>query len=490
MYYTSTNSIFRDNNIPTNNCPTDASFSVQHGNLGIGVPFSNMAVCTNTFFRDDLKDGGDGCCRVADSTTSTGNNKTCESYTGSTDYSIGLKILNNDDKYEICQSVPFKKQLPDFQNFGETIVKVLIALIITTIIGISIEFWLKYGTHNEAIHYATNSKELNIIDFLFPIDISKYPYKIDVDNFKGEKLSGGGRFVREFSKGDRSKSSVDSNNNTSSVSKKKLFPYNLFDLKENVDSIFINTVTKSIAIYFLFSIFFARYALNKLYTRCSDVYQGIIGKDDHIKSTIVFFFIMFFTSLILAISFGIGGLIIAIAPIIIFISFILFFFTEQFGFGTYFGLKVNESNKEYFKIFPFERFFKKWMEDKEEKDEDESGLQKIISTVIKVIIVVFKTALAIFILFISLVALGTASNALSLLWFIIHKLFYFFYIPMSGYKEFLNRIKYHGNLLTIIFCLNVIVASFANLNPVAASIISIVLGIIIAAKCYYYFKAQ
>ena len=49
-----------------------------------------------------------------------GNNKTCESYVGNTDHSIGLKILNSDgNKYEICQSVPFKKQLPDFQNFAD-----------------------------------------------------------------------------------------------------------------------------------------------------------------------------------------------------------------------------------------------------------------------------------------------------------------------------------------------------------------------------------
>jgi len=94
----------------------------------------------------------------------------------------------------------------------------------------------------------------------------------------------------------------------------------------------------------------------------------------------------------------------------------------------------------------------------------------------------------VFYLLICIMLFGGLGNLMASMWFVISKLVYFFYIPLSNFKKFLNIIKQHGNLLTIMLCLNVIVGSGVYLDKAVTSIMSLILSVIVVYKCYMYFN--
>ena len=61
-------------------------------------------------------------------------------------------------------------------------------------------------------------------------------------------------------------------------------------------------------------------------------------------------------------------------------------------------------------------------------------------------------------------------------------IFKIFYIPFTNIIELVDILKSHGNLLTILFCSNIITASANSLNPSTTGIMSAVLGIIVIYK--------
>jgi len=94
----------------------------------------------------------------------------------------------------------------------------------------------------------------------------------------------------------------------------------------------------------------------------------------------------------------------------------------------------------------------------------------------------------VFYLLICFMLFGGLGNLMASMWLLISKLVYFFYIPLSNFKKFLNIIKQHGNLLTIMLCLNVIVGSGVYLDKAVTSIMSLILSVIVVYKCYMYFN--
>ena len=54
-----------------------------------------------------------------------------------------------------------------------------------------------------------------------------------------------------------------------------------------------------------------------------------------------------------------------------------------------------------------------------------------------------------------------------------------FYIPLSNTVEFLDIIKSHGNLLTILFCVTVLIASINKMNAVTTGILGALMAFII-----------
>ena len=57
-----------------------------------------------------------------------------------------------------------------------------------------------------------------------------------------------------------------------------------------------------------------------------------------------------------------------------------------------------------------------------------------------------------------------------------------FYIPLSNPIEFFDIIKSHGDLLTILFCISILISSIDKLNSVTTGIIGGLLGILIIYK--------
>ena len=83
-----------------------------------------------------------------------------------------------------------------------------------------------------------------------------------------------------------------------------------------------------------------------------------------------------------------------------------------------------------------------------------------------------------FMILISL-GIGQIGSSISIIYMIFSLLFNIFYIPMSNSIEFLDIIKSHGNLLTILFCISIVLASAEKLNKQTTGIIGAILGILI-----------
>jgi len=73
-------------------------------------------------------------------------------------------------------------------------------------------------------------------------------------------------------------------------------------------------------------------------------------------------------------------------------------------------------------------------------------------------------------------------SILALIYMTFSLIFNIFYIPMSNPIEFFDIIKNHGNLLTILFCISILIASLDKLNHTSTGIIGGLLGIIIIYK--------
>jgi hypothetical protein len=58
-------------------------------------------------------------------------------------------------------------------------------------------------------------------------------------------------------------------------------------------------------------------------------------------------------------------------------------------------------------------------------------------------------------------------------------IFNLLYVPLSNTIEFMDIIKSHGNLLTILFCLTVLMASLNKLDNITTGILGGLLGILI-----------
>jgi hypothetical protein len=74
---------------------------------------------------------------------------------------------------------------------------------------------------------------------------------------------------------------------------------------------------------------------------------------------------------------------------------------------------------------------------------------------------------------------GVFGSTIAFLYIVVSLLFNMFYIPLSNTVEFLDIIKSHGNLLTILFCVTVLVASINKMNSVTSGILGALMAFII-----------
>jgi hypothetical protein len=87
--------------------------------------------------------------------------------------------------------------------------------------------------------------------------------------------------------------------------------------------------------------------------------------------------------------------------------------------------------------------------------------------------------LPLFIVVLSSLCFGIFGSAIAFMYMILTLLINFFYIPLSNIVEFLDIIKSHGNLLTLLFCVTVLIASINKMNSITTGILGALMAFII-----------
>ena len=74
---------------------------------------------------------------------------------------------------------------------------------------------------------------------------------------------------------------------------------------------------------------------------------------------------------------------------------------------------------------------------------------------------------------------GIFGSTIAFLYIVLSLIINMIYIPLSNTVEFLDIIKSHGNLLTILFCITVLIASINKMNSVTTGILGALTAFII-----------
>tara|TARA_B110000261_G_C13084035_1_gene357044 strand:+ start:1354 stop:2877 length:1524 start_codon:yes stop_codon:yes gene_type:complete len=493
--------IFKDlikNYTEAHNCP-----SILHSNFN---PTTNTVdICLNTTpeCSDNFYSSGDtsGCCRTIDE---------CRTST-----STGLKFLDELDPSDPTYNICHKDEIEDFANdffddankivkFFKLLLVAIIIVLITSIFGCCYEFWLKYGNSIECLYYKSKynniSKEgnkANLINYMFPRNICYLPYQEGKSSQMGGKQRGGffgdkekvdslnSKFKENYIQGVKCVTVYDDLN--ASLKSEKEFPYNLADYAENnIDSEMIKMVFKAFSFFFLYTVLVFRIPLNFLLNYLSKKYNSTI-KNNYIASNALF---LIFTGLwvpILAMAglqiaskmgpgFLLTGFLSALTTILnpvtclvlstcIILSqmmgkSVLNKFTERCGIPP-----------DYYDLFTLKPFYKIANEEYNLRDKVKYILANIFIALVYVIFVVIA--------FVS----GMLSTILATIYMNFSLLFNFFYIPLTNTTEFLDLLKNHGDLITILFCIGIIGSSFVSkFDNTVTGIMSFLLVVIMFFK--------
>ena len=485
-------------------CPSRSDMC---GNLGVlsGGSYEHVS-CAKIVFTDKLDDSPNGCC-VVDS-----SDQSCLDYMDYDDdtanfHDIGIKYLDANGKNgrTICHSAPIRKKTIQIEEFFIIIVINAIVLIITAIIGACYEFWFRYGDSTNCIFYkmdCDDQEKLSIIDYMFPTKLCQYPYQECKRKSAGKAQSGGKQSDRKQS--DRKQSGgefihgykdappnehgvkcVTIHNDVENLQTKPM-PYNLVDWANiNIKSELLRLPFKAFAFYFLHSARISRAFIKIPMKFLSIKYQKIV-KNNVILSNIMY---LLFTGILFNVIAkytntnelnGANGYILYALIMLItcgsmygFVATTIgyFWFPNQILSKTLEPCKIDPS---YYGLIDFTKLF--WSITDTDKE--------LISVGTKVLHI-FLNLLIIFPLFIMMMlslCIGQMGSILAMIYMIFSLLFNIFYIPMSNTIEFLDIIKSHGNLLTILFCISIVLASADKLNPKTTGIIGSILGILILYK--------
>lgn len=440
-----------------------------------------------------------GCCIVPES-------ESCKNH-----HSTGLKyIFKNASDEEINFNVCHKEEIQKFiqpneiTHFFNLAFGFICAVLVTAIVGCCYEFWLRYGNSKDCIYYKSRcnnigkSDEVSLIDYMFPNSVSYYPYQL-CEKSSSSNLSGGKKVMR----GGNKTNIIKSNYPDSYLAKakcvtidpgddsdmRKQFPYNIGDTAEKTfDNELLKMPFKSFSLFFLYSILILRMAINNLLKFLSNKYQEHVSKN-MILSNLVFLLLMgiifpiiahftgieglyFGPSLWIILLCGLASIILNLTPIL---AVILSFnrFTKSMFRALNDDLdKYNLELKDY-SVFSWKPFYPR-----ESGSNYYEGFLKNATVFIKNFFVVLAYGIM---MIISLMS-ATLSHILLILYFNISLIWNIFYIPLSNPMEFLDILKDHGEMLTILLCISVIGASSESLNNTTTGIMGGLLALIVLFK--------
>ena len=450
-------------------------------------------------FTNNKNEAPSGCCVVDTS------NDTCDSHIQAMvasgkigniniegkfyDMGIDLTDASGENQRSICHSAPIRKRNLVISDFITIIIVSALILIITAVVGGCYEFIFKYGECKDCIYYksnCSNRKRLSVLEYMFPTELCNYPYQeCNKNTSNSDTLIGGGLgktgFISTFAEY--------SANGTKCITlhdvenkKTKPFPYNLIDYaNNNIKSELPRMPYKAFAIFFLYTVLLSRTLIYSILKMASIKYQQVV-KHNPILSNIMF---LLFTGILFNIiaSYtgikelnGANGYILYILIMLLSFSFsvscaltmIFLWWSPPVTFEKYY--RQCDIPRSYYKLVNFRKLFFSFAEYKVKRP----LYKKVIHVIFDILIVIPA-----FIMLMLSLSLGLFSSTIAFLYMVLTLLINMFYIPLSNTVEFLDIIKSHGNLLTILFCVTVLVASINKMDSITTGIIGSLIAVII-----------
>ena len=262
--------------------------------------------------------------------------------------------------------------------------------------------------------------------------------------------------------------------------KTKPFPYNLVDYaNENIKLETVRIPFRAFAIFFLYTALLTRIVLSSILKKCSIKYQQVV-KHNALLSNIVFLFLTGILFNIIAKYTGITALngangyilyfLIMLSSFTFYIScmaamLVLWWYPSLVFEKYYIQCNIPRS---YYKMVNIRKMFYSLTDKK----------RSLGSRILFIIIDILLLIPLIIVAMLSLV-FGVFGSAFAFIYMVLSLLFNMIYIPLSNTVEFLDIIKSHGNLLTILFCITVLIASINKMNSVTTGILGALMAFII-----------
>lgn len=444
-------------------CPSKSDIC---GNLPGTSVLDTFAIpkCNDLNFKFSLNpdDSPSGCCVVETS------NNTCDTYIPdspnftSEDYDTGIQFLdaNRLNPRKICHSAPIRKRVIRMQDFFVTIIISALIILTTAIFGSCYEFWLKYGSGElykdcklEYKNKCTNAV-ISPINYAFPSAINEYPYKCGAPKMEFPYF-----IINDFSVKEEG---------TQSFGRKLRKLYGL--------------PVKSFCLNFLYLLLYSRRFLNFILTTLSSSYKNV---ESPVLKNIIFLFLTGIAFSVIAKYTGLqqlnngAGYILYLLTMVIVIAMIFTTFITNFVLYWYPDY-YSEYKVPFIKTsFPpldksyglfYNIFYNIW---------NEPGLQGLINFLKNVGLVLLAL-----IPILLCILTGFIGSMIGTLYMIFSLIFNIFYIPLSNFGCFLTIIKDHGELLTILFCISILLSSLDTFNSTTSGTIGGLVGLIILYKIY------
>uniref|UniRef100_A0A6C0D4E1 Uncharacterized protein n=1 Tax=viral metagenome TaxID=1070528 RepID=A0A6C0D4E1_9ZZZZ len=456
----------------------------------------SLPLCSSASFRftENKEESPSGCCVVDTSYDTCDSMLEAKGVTNTAGkyYDMGIDITDasGENQRSICHSAPIRKRTLVITDFITIIIASAVILILTAIVGGCYEFILKYGECKDCIYYkstCTNRKRLSVIEYMFPSVVCNYPYQEcnkGAGTGTGEStLTGGGPeksgFISTYAEYTANGTKCITLHEVESKQTKP-FPYNLIDYaNDSIKLELIRIPMRAFALFFLYTALFTRQILSYILKKCSIKYQQVV-KNNAVVSNIMFLFLTGILFNIIAKYTGITGLhgangyilyfLIMVSSVMFSLSCVAAIFVLWWYPSLVFEKYYIQCNipRNYYKMVNIRKMFYSLTDKKRPLS------RRILFIIIDILLLIPLIIVAMMSL-----CFGVFGSTIAFLYIVVSLLFNMFYIPLSNTVEFLDIIKSHGNLLTILFCVTVLVASINKMNAVTSGILGGLMAFII-----------
>ena len=423
--------------------------------------------CNDINFKFSLspEESPSGCCVVDTS------NDTCGTYIPESatytkeDYNIGIQFLDASglNPRQICHSAPIRKRVIKLKDFFIMILMSALIILSTAIIGACYEFWLKYGNGQaddcSSLKYTSCNNSVTPIEYAFPSSLGRSPYI----RCRGPNLGFPYNIIQYFDITQPQQSLPES------VGKKVL---KIFGLP-----------VKAFCLNFLYTLVFSRKFISYVLEILSRAYNNL--GDAPVVKNIIFLFLT-------GILFNVIAHITKIQSLNGGPGFVLYILSMLIMCATIFTLFLTN-----FILYWWPSDYKKYDKHSHPLNSNYGLIGNVFYALrntstgptkgaINLLSLLKNIGLALLLFIPVSIAFttGMLGSMFGLLYMMLSLMFNIFYIPLSNTTCFLSLIKDHGDLLTILFCVSIIVSSVNSFNSTTSGIIGGLVGMIILYKIY------